>query len=72
MDPTSLVLDTNLELLLHDNYHRLEGTFPTEIPMDDANELDYMAEFAEQLDMTECEKWMERVYYGEVDNTKRH
>lgn len=49
--------------MLDTNYHRLDPTLPSEIPMDNPMLIPEMTELAKQVDLTETYRWIEAHLY---------
>ncbi len=61
-DGVSGIADYQCKQILKENYFRLAPVFPHDvsIPMDDANKIPYMLQFAEEVDIAASVDWLER------------
>lgn len=65
LDGVSGIADYECKQILRENYFRLAPVFPYDVsvPMDDADKIPYMIEFANKIDISEAVSWLNQHWY---------
>lgn len=63
LDSSAISLDTNMQLLMGDRYHRINPYLPRDIDLDDYTSIPELNIISRQYPLKESEDWIREVYY---------
>jgi uncharacterized protein len=63
LDSSAISLDTNMSLLMGDQYHRVNPPLRSDMDLDDVEGMEDLVRTAEEFNLDATEKWLQNVWY---------